>query len=377
MGIYDTLGLRPVINARSRVTVLGGSLLPEPVVRAMAEAARAYVDIFELQRRAGRRVAELTGNEAAYVCNGATAGLFISTLACMTGTDAKAVARLPRLDGLKTEVIIHRTQRVPMDLAIELTGARLVEIGNSIHTPPVELEAAITDATAAVFYMAGEEFARGAIPLRETIEIAHARGVPVVVDAAAQLPPPRNLWRFTREMGADLAVFSGGKDLSGPQSSGIIFGRPELIEACFLNGPPHTRLARPMKIGKEEIAGVTAAVEWYLGLDHAAREARCGRAMRMWEEGVNEFPGCRMSAVPPFEKGEPPLWVRLEVDPEAAGITAAELHRRLLEGDPAVAVGLNEGRSEVELTPYTIEPGEDEIILLRLTEILRAAAKAG
>ncbi len=240
MGIYESLGVRRVINADARLTRLGGSLMPEPVLRAMEDAATSYVDMFELQRAVGRRLAELTHNEAACVVTGAAAGLFVTTLACMTGPDAAAVERLPSLAGLKNEVVFQRVQRFAYLPAVPLTGATLVEIGSEPEMHPAELEAAINERTAAILYVAGEHMAAGALPLPEVIEIAHARGVPVIVDAAAQLPPAENLWYFTRELGADLVVFSGGKDLRGPQASGLIVGRPDLIEACLLNGAPES-----------------------------------------------------------------------------------------------------------------------------------------
>ena len=199
--------------------------MPEPVLEAMKEAAASFVDMFEIQQQVGRRLAELTHNEAAYVCAGAAAGLFLTSLASMTGGDLKAIARLPGLERLRNEIIIHCAQRIPYDPAVRLAGAKLVEVGNALQTFPWELEAAITDRTAAVLYIAGEHLSSGALSLPETIEIAHANGLPLIVDAAAQLPPPDNLWYFTRDLGADLAIFSGGKELRGPQASGLIVGR--------------------------------------------------------------------------------------------------------------------------------------------------------
>src|SRR3712207_5576599 len=173
------------------------------VARAMADAAGCYVNLFELQEAVGRRLAELTGNEAAYVTNGAAAGLALATAACITGEDLAAMARLPNdLSGLKNEIVVHRNQRNWYDFAIRQTGARLVEIGHAMETAPGELEAAITERTAAVFYFAGAHLNRHTLPLPLVIECAHARGVPVVVDAAAQIPPASNLWHFTAELGA-------------------------------------------------------------------------------------------------------------------------------------------------------------------------------
>ncbi|MEI7772862.1 MAG: aminotransferase class V-fold PLP-dependent enzyme, partial [Chloroflexales bacterium] len=183
MDIYAALGVRRVINADARLTRLGGSLMAEPVRAAMDAAARSYVDMFELQAAVSARLAALTRNEAAHVCTGAAAGLFLATMACSVGADLHAIARLPDL-GARDEVIIHCAQRIPYDMAARLSGARLVQIGNALQTSPWELEAAIGPRTAAVLYIAGAHLARGALPLPEVVSIAHARGVPVVVDAA-------------------------------------------------------------------------------------------------------------------------------------------------------------------------------------------------
>ena len=377
MHIYQRLGLRRVINADARLTRLGGSIMPPEVLAAMAEAAQWYVDIFELQRAVGRRIAELTHNEAAYVCTGASAGLFLATLACLTGPDLKAINRLvdempdPVLS--KDEVIIHTAHRIPYDPAIRLAGARLVEIGNVLQTFPWELEAAITERTAAVVYMAGEHLSRGALPLPQVIEIAHAYGIPVIVDAAAQLPPPDNLWRFTRDFGADLAIFSGGKDLRGPQASGLILGRADLIEAVFHHGAPHQRLGRPMKVGREEMIGLLTALELYLQQDHAARIARFEAIVQGWVEQFNRLPGASARRDFPNEAGQPVPRLLLELDPERAGLTGTELRQRLWEGDPRIAVA-PAGERGVYITPDTLEPGEEELIAERVTAIVQAAA---
>ena len=272
MSVYEQLGVRRVINADATLTRLGGSLMPPGVLDAMREAAGSFVDMHELQGVVGRRLAELTRNEAAYVATGAAAGIVLATLATMTGGELPAIADLIEEGSApKDEVIIHRAHRIPYDPAIRLAGAKIVEIGNRLQTFDWELEAAFTPRTAMVFYAAGVHLAPGALPLGKTIELAHGHGVPVVVDAAAQLPPTENLWRFTRELGADLAIFSGGKDLHGPQASGLLVGTKAMIAAVAVNGSPNQRLGRPMKVGKEEMIGLLAAVERYVAIDWRER----------------------------------------------------------------------------------------------------------
>lgn len=366
--IYTALGVRKVLNADARLTRLGGSLMPAEVRAAMDAAARQYVDMFELQEAVGRRIAALTRNEAALVCTGAAAGLVLSSLACMVGADLAKIAQLPDLRGCRDEVIIHTAQRIPYDLAVRQTGARLVPVGNVIQTFPWELEAAIGPRTAAILYIAGTHLARGALPLAEVVAIAQGRGVPVIVDAAAQLPPPENLWRFTRELGADLVIFSGGKDLAGPQASGLILGRAELIAACAAHAAPHQRLGRPMKVGKEEMVGLLAAVELYVKQDHHQRIAGFEAVVAGWVAALNERPGISARRDFPNEAGQPTPRALIQLDAERCGITGAELRRRLWEGDPRVAVA-PAGDDGISISPDTLSPGEEGLVL---AAILRA-----
>jgi D-glucosaminate-6-phosphate ammonia-lyase len=367
LGIYESLGVRRVINADARLTRLGGSLMPAPVLAAMAEAACGYVDMFELQRQVGRRLAELTRNDAAYVCTGAAAGLFLATLACANGGDLAILARWP--DAPRSEVIIHRAHRIPYDPAVRLAGARLVEVGDAEQTVEGELAAAISERTAAVLYVAGAHLRRGVLPLEDVIRIAHARGVPVVVDAAAQLPPPENLWRFTREAGADLAIFSGGKDLRGPQASGLIVGRVDLIEACRTNGAPNQHFGRPMKVGKEELAGLLAAVELYLAQDHTDRIAGYEAIVQFWVESLGDLPGVTARRAFPNEAGQPSPRALVVFDPAICGLTGAQVRQRLWEGDPRVAVA-PAGEDGLYITPDTLEPGEEQLVAARVREAL-------
>jgi L-seryl-tRNA(Ser) seleniumtransferase len=370
-GIYLALGLRRVVNADARLTRLGGSLMPPEVVAAMAEAASGYVDMHELQLHVGRRLAELTGNEAAFVTTGAAAGLVVATLACTVGADLQAVARM--LEGhppAKNEVVIHRAHRIPYDPAVLLAGARLVEVGNALQTFPWELEAALSERTALVLFVAGDHLAAGALGLAETVAIAHARGVPVVVDAAAQLPPVENLWRFSRDLGADLVVFSGGKELRGPQASGLLVGRADLIEGCRVHGSPHQRLGRPMKVGKEEMVGLLAAVERYLALDHSARFTGFEATVARWLAACADLPGVAAAREFPNEAGQPVPRLRLTFDPAHTDLTGPEAQRRLWEGTPAIAVALA-GPHAISLTPDCLDGDDEALVADRLVALLR------
>jgi uncharacterized pyridoxal phosphate-dependent enzyme len=369
MTMYDQLGVRRVINADATLTRLGGSLMPSEVLDAMREAAGGFVDMYELQQVVGKRIAELTRNEAAYVSTGAAAGVVLATLAAMTDGDLPTIARLIETgEAPKDEVIIHRAHRIPYDPAIRLAGARIVEVGNRLQTFRWELEAAISPRTAMVFYSAGVHLASGALPLAETVEIAHAYGIPVVVDAAAQLPPTENLWRFTRELGADLAIFSGGKDFRGPQASGLLVGTEAMIAAVAVNGSPHQRLARPMKVGKEEMIGLLAAVQRYLAEDWRDRALRYERIVEQWVEHFRDLPGMEASRVFPNEAGQPTPRCRVTFATES-GLSGAEVARLLWDGDPRIAVAVD-GPDAISLTPELLQEGEESVLLDRITALI-------
>ena len=360
---YDALGLRPVINACATLTKLGGSVMPREVVDAMVRAARSYVDLEELQRRVGARIAELTHNEAAYVSSGAAAGMVLATAACTVGMDQEAHARIPRLDAVKNEVIVQHAHRNGYDYAVRQVGVTVVDVGGPEGTTREELESAFTDRTAAIFWFQGAMNVPGELPLDQVIAIAGRRGVPVLVDAAAQLPPVENLWRFT-QMGAALAIFSGGKDLAGPQSSGLVLGRADLIEACRFHGNPNQSIGRPMKVGKEELMGALAAVERYVSIDHAARMRGFEATVARWVDRLAGIDGVAARRDFPNEAGQPVPWALVTFTDET---TRDAIVDRLRSGEPSVAVA-KAGSAAIHLNPMTLQPGEADVVLDRLIE---------
>ncbi|HEY7030671.1 MAG TPA: aminotransferase class V-fold PLP-dependent enzyme [Thermomicrobiales bacterium] len=375
MDIYQRLGVRPVINAASTYTMLGGSIMAPPVAQAMADAAGCFLNLPELQAAVGRRLAELTHNEAAYVSNGAAAGLALATAACVTGDDVALMARLPNdLAGMKNEIVIHRAHRNHYDVAVRQVGLTLVEIGH-LETFPWELDDAITERTAAVVYFAGERFERTlTLPLPYVVERAHARGVPVIVDAAAQVPPVANLWRFTTELGADVAVFSGGKGLGGPQNSGLVVGREPIIRAVQLNGPPVQRIGRAMKVSKEAMIGLLVAVEHYLARDHEADATRWTAIVDAWLTAWQPLTphGVVTSRLAIGEAGDPIPRIILRFTPEATidrdGFVAA-----LRAGDPAIEVVLHD-RTSIAVNPQLLQDGEADVVASRVSDLLAGLA---
>jgi L-seryl-tRNA(Ser) seleniumtransferase len=365
--IYEDLGVKTVINANARWTALGGSIVKPEVMAAMAEASRTYVSIPELQRAAGKRIAELTNNEDAYVTVGASAGVAIACFAAATRGDTLEVLRAsedPAAAGRK--VLIHAAHRFPFDRSVPLAGLRLKTFGTVYGTTKPDLEAAIDDACVAVLYVAGDHL-KGALPLAAVVEVAGKAGLPVIVDAAAQLPPKRNLWRFTKDEGASAAIFSGGKELCGPQASGIIVGTAQFIEWCRVAGPPSPNLLRALKTGKEEICGAVRAVELFAAQDDDARIAALEATVATWNQELGAIAGVVTERVFPNIDGQPTPRSRVRLDDHA--LPASEVGGRLGAGTPSISV-MVDGNSLV-LSPDTLDPGEDRIVLDRLLDILR------
>ena len=366
--VYRRLGVEPIVNGRSTFTILGGSLMAPPVVDAMREAAEAFVDLVELQAAVGRRLAELTRNEAAYVTGGAAAGLFLSAAASMARHTSDGVLRRDD-DTLPREFIIHAAHRIPYDQAIALAGGTLVEIGDLHTTSEEELKRALLPSTAALIYVPKSYLAAAVLPLETVIRMAHAADVPVIVDAAAQLPPPDNLWRFG-DAGADVTLFSGGKALCGPASSGLALGRATFVDRLAANAAPLQRLGRPMKVGKEDIVGLLAAVEWYLAQDHEAVAARYEAMVQRIVQWGTDRHDVEIRRLPFGEAGQPTprAWITLvngtpaSRDTLLAGLRATSPRVDLLADDDAGFF----------VAPETLVSGEEDVVLARLDAELEA-----
>jgi D-glucosaminate-6-phosphate ammonia-lyase len=369
--IYGRLGVRTFINAAGTYTRLGGSRMPREVVEAMREAAAGFVEIDQLQARVGERIAALTNNQGAYVTCGAAAGLLIATAACMTGADQALVRQLPDARGLRTHVVVHRAHRNLYDYAVRTLPVELIEIGYpNLIAPPTEweFEHALDEKTAAVLYVVGGWVAPGALPLERVLEIAHGHGIPVILDAAAQLPPKENLWRFTK-MGVDLVAFSGGKDLRGPQSSGLILGRPGLIAACALIGAPHHGIGRPLKVGKEELVGLCAAVQRYMEQDEEARARHAEQLVGQWVEQLHA-PGVAVERRFPNEAGQPIARALVRFTGTQGDEHRARAVTLLRAGNPAVEVGPGDKANEFYINPMTVDEDEEKALLDRLRCVL-------
>ena len=366
MSFYKELGIDCYINAHDTYTIYGASRMSPRTLSAMKEAAEHFVDINQMQRVLGEKIATMTNNEGAYISNGAAAALTLATAVCMVGNDPYLFSKLPNTVGLKDEIIVIRGQRNGYDKAIEVAGATLVEIGNADETLAYELAGAIHHRTAAVFYFQSMNYERASLPLSDVIDIAHGKGIPVVVDAAAQLPPVENLWKFT-QMGADLALFSGGKTLAGPQDSGLILGRAGLITACHQFGAPTHGVCRGSKTSREAMAGLYVALEEYLAMDQEKEYARLEKICLQLEKTMANG-GLDTTIVPfgPVGQTYPRVFGQCQSPSQALEIAAKMKAQKIY-------IGCEKWTNQIYISPLNLRPEEVEIVEKTLGEILREA----
>jgi L-seryl-tRNA(Ser) seleniumtransferase len=359
--IYSKLGIKPLINGQGTYTALGGSIMPPEVVQAMAEAAESFVPIPELHEKVGARIAGLLGVPAAMVTAGAASAISVATAACMTCNKPGAMERLPETEGLKNEVIIQKGHKSGYEPQILATGAKLVWVESH-----AELERSINDRTAMMFFLNRYE-SLGQIKRDAWIQTGRERGIALFNDAAADIPPVGRFSEYLRQ-GFDLVAFSGGKALRGPQSSGLLLGRSDLVAAARSAISPHLGIGRAMKVGKEEIVGLLAAVERFLKLDHDAEwhtwETRASEIIAV----LSKIPGCSARRDVPEIANHAPHVV-LEWSARHTALSAGEVASKLLMGDPPVAV-LAEGERVLRIAVWTLCGDEHQIVSRRIADIL-------
>lgn len=364
MGIYEELGIRPVINASATLTKLGGSRMPREVLEAMNAAAGAFVDLPLLQTRVGDRIAELTRNDAAFVSSGAAGGIVLAVATLMAAPDEPDPMAYPMLRGIaKNEAIVFASQRNGYDFAILQTGASIVECGDSLES----FEAAIGERTACLVWFAGA-LAEKSLPLEEVIAITRKHGVPVLVDAAAQIPPVSNLWHYTKVLGCEGVVFSGGKGIRGPQSAGLVLGTRELIAGCRRLSSPTQGIGRPLKVGKEELAGMLAAVQYTLAQDEEAMLDGYEAIVRNWIDGLSGIAGVTAERGFPSEAGQPHARAIIRFDAGCAK-TRDQVIAELRTGDVWIEVAAL-GDDAIALNPQTVTAEEADIVAARLRQVL-------
>ncbi|MBM3736380.1 MAG: aminotransferase class V-fold PLP-dependent enzyme [Acidobacteria bacterium] len=322
------LGVRPILTCRGHTTAFGGSLMPVEVMRAMQEANDQFVDMMELHRAAGARIASIMKSEAAVVSAGSFSAMLLGCAACLTGKDPAKVDALPHPTWSKREVLVHKGHRVVYDRAYRAAGATLIEVETmeqmerAIHPEKTAMLAALASTA--------QSSRAGLMTIQDYIELGRKHRVPVLVDAASELPPSTNLTRWTT-MGADLVVVSGGKGILGPQSSGILAGRKDLIEAALIHSSPNANIGRGMKVGKEEIVGLVVALERYANLDHDTVQETWNKKAKYIAHELQGIPGFTAAyRVNPQGFGE----VRIDWDRSVIPLSGKDAATRLFNGEP-------------------------------------------
>jgi L-seryl-tRNA(Ser) seleniumtransferase len=366
--IYQKLNVRTYINAYGTLTTLGGTLMLPEVKQAMEEASQHFVQIHDLQAKVGERLAALTGAEAAFVTAGASASLCLATCAVTAGGDPEKIDRLPHLHGLKSEIVIQKVHRNSYDHAFRMVGVTLIDVETAS-----EARAAIGPKTAAFAMVLSHNSLGHKISLEEMIAIAHEANLPLILDAAAEVPPMENLRKFVA-LGADLVAFSGGKNLRGPQCTGLLLGRKDLVEAAYANAAPHNRFARIAKVGKEEIVGLLTAVELYLnGRDHQAERKEHHAMLERIARRLEGLPTVFTEYATNDDYSHSPR-LTVQWDEKALALSLPQVMKELEEGEPGIiATDMTEYRPAwkgVGIFPYNLRPGEELIVADRLREIL-------
>jgi len=368
--IRPELGLRQIVNVSGTMTALGASIVVPEAIEAMSRGLPQFFDMSALHRYASTVIAELTGGEAGFVTASCASGITIAVAAAITGTDLAAIERLPDASGLKNEVLILSGHMVsfgaPVEQMIRLAGAKVVPVGQATSSYAYQLAGAITDRTAAAVFVVSHHVVDYAqVPLKTFVEVCHARGVPVIVDAASEYD-----LRLFLDQGADIAVYSGHKFLGGP-TSGIVAGRKDLVRASYLQ---NRGIGRGMKVGKETILGVSAALKAWKSRDHAGIRAREKAALDAWVAALADRPGVTATIVPD-PTNNPLDRLKVAIDPQQARITAWNLAMRLAAGDRPVIVRDHEvEHGHFFLDPCNLHPDEEHVVAERMIEELGKAA---
>lgn len=379
---YATLNLTPFINAAGTYTFLTASTMPAPVRAAVNRAALSPVNLIELQEAAGEYLAKRLHCEAALVSDGAASALTLSTAACITRGRDRAILNVPNdMGDLPNEVLIQRAHRYEYDHAIRCCGVKMVEV----ETLEDYDRAFSPRTTMAHFFNAAQG---GQISREDWIRIAHKHGVPASNDAAADVPPKSHLWDYTN-MGFDLVQISGGKGLRGPQNSGLLLGRKDLVAAAAMNNNPYSdTVGRGMKVSKEQIIGLVAAVDWFLGQDETAMRAKFQKRAELIAAAVQSIPSVKTQVfVPPVANNVPHLLITYDV--KRLKLSAKEIQTELLQGTPSIALnpatggnpghllkGLPAGPNVIVVGVWMMLPGQASVVARRLHEVLSKASAA-
>jgi L-seryl-tRNA(Ser) seleniumtransferase len=364
--VYQSIGVRPLINARGTFTIISGSTMLPEVRAAMDAAAQKYVHLDELTEAVGARLATLTGAEWGMVSNGCSAALTLATAACVAGGNPDLHVRLPNLTGFpKDEAIIPTHSRNVYDAALRSVGVRVVEVSTM-----AEFEAALGPRTAMIYILAGPNADDSPLSVKAIAPIAKAKGVPIVVDAAAEILTIPNVHL---QNGATLVAYSGGKCLRGPQTAGLLLGRKDLVKAAWVHSAPHHGVTRALKVGKEDAIGMLMAVEMWVKRDHDAEWKRWTGWLDHINQRVSTVAGVTTTVSQPNGLSNKTPSLRILWDRQKVGITGEAVAKLMLDGDPRVTLdarGGPQGQTGVSVTPYMMAAGDEKIIADRLVAVL-------
>ena len=364
---YQELGVTTVINAEGTMTMLGGSLIRPEVEAIMAQAARHFVSIANLEAAAGKRIAQmlkLPQGYGALVTSGAAGAIQSGLAGILTGDNESLIQQLPDLTGMKSEVIIQKSHRNPFDHQLRGTGVKLVEIETR-----EQLRRAVNDRTA-MMHFTNFANAAGQIKVDEWAKLAKEYKVPCMNDAAADTPPVSHLWDYAN-MGYDLITFSGGKALRGPQCAGMLIGREDLVRYALLNNSPYEdTLGRGQKVGKEEIIGMIKALELYLNEDHDALSVEWQRRLDTVSRQITKIPGVSTAFFTPEIANHVPH-MQITWDAKIA-LTPQQASQILRSSNPSIVMGGGEGGPGLAMNSFMLQPGEEQIVAEQLVSIFRA-----
>jgi L-seryl-tRNA(Ser) seleniumtransferase len=368
-GVYEVLGVKPVINAIGTVTVLGGSVMPPEVVAAWAEASKHFVDLVELQDKVAARMAKLLGTEAALVTTGGAGALFLGAAAAVTRGDRKLIGRLPDTTGARNEIVIQKAHHSCYDNQLTGVGAKFVEVETA-----ADVAKAVTDRTALMFFMNIATDA-GTLSRQEWVALARRYKVPTLIDAAADVPPVERIAEYAK-LGFDLIALSGGRAMRGPNDTGLLLGRKDLIDAAKANTNPHCgTIGRALKVGKEDMVALWAAVERFVRLDPVAEQKELERRIAVIEKAVKDVPTVECERITPDVANHMPH-LQVSWNEKTVKITRAKVTRALAESDPSIRIGRVSGTGDkgILFAVHTLQEGEDAIVAARVAEILKKAA---
>ncbi len=371
--MYRSIGVRPIINARGTFTIITGSQTLPEVKKAMEEASRSYVQMDELMDGVGKRLAEISGAEWGIVSNGCCAGVTNCTLASIAGFNPERMQKIPDLAGLKNEVVIPSYSRNVYDHAVRMTGVKIVEVKDAS-----ELATAFNERTAMVYILAGPGD-EGPLGTKAIADVAKKHNVPVIVDAAAEILTLKPNVHLAR--GASVVVYSGGKCIRGPQAAGLLLGDKALLQAAWANSAPHHAFGRSLKVGKEEIMGMLAAVEMWVKRDHDAEWKQWTAWCNQIGDAVKKVDGVTVAVTEQLQLSNRTPQLNIKWDAAKLGITGTEVHKLLTDTEPRIILASGNGTrpsnmaSSVSVVPYMLMPGDIKVIGDRLYNVLSKPPK--